>query len=97
MDNRDPLVRRWRVPLKDRPSFYLTIILLCLTLLSYWWLTQRLTDESKHRTSQLQDVICGVYVPIGQIPITVTSTPQLKTIVAATHHGAISIHCPGAR
>jgi uncharacterized membrane protein len=97
---RDPVAifqpRRFGIPLRDRPSFYLTIIFFCLTLIGYGLLAHSIEHEAKQRTTQLQDVICGVYVPIGNIPITVKSTPQLRTIVAATHHGALRINCPNA-
>lgn len=53
--------------------------------------------ESQRRVEQLQDVICRVYVPIGNSPLPAGVSVLGKTIVAATRQGAVDIHCPGIK
>lgn len=86
-----------RTPLRDRPSFYVTVAFLALSIIGFVIFSHKLTTESKQRTQQLQDVICGVYVPIGNSPLPPAASQLGRTIVAATRHGAVSIHCPGLK
>lgn len=90
----DP-VRRLRTPVRDRPAFYWTIIGFVITAVSLVLLLTKVDHESNARTKQLQDVICGVYVPIAHAPLPVSASVLGKTIVLATNHGALKLHCPG--
>lgn len=60
-------------------------------------LAKQQASEARARTQQLQDVICGVYVPIGNATVSGANSVLGKTIVAATRHGAARIHCPGLK
>lgn len=88
-------ISRFRTPLQDRPSFYWTIIGFVVTAVSLVLLLVKVDSESTARTKQLQDVICGVYVPIAHAPLPVAASVLGKTIVLATEHGALKLHCPG--
>jgi hypothetical protein len=90
-------VRRLRLPLRDRPAFYWVIIGFTVTLIAFVMVVSRQNHESTTRTKQLQDVICGVYVPIAQAHVPATSSQLGKTIVLATRHGALELHCPGVK
>jgi hypothetical protein len=92
----DP-VRRLRLPLRDRPAFYWVAIALAVVVVSFAVLLTKIHTESNQRTKQLQDVICGVYVPIAQTHLPITTSALGKTIVLATHHGALKLHCPGIK
>lgn len=90
----DPIARL-RAPLKDRPSFYVTLIFFALAIIAFVLLLAKIHHESSARTKQLQDVICGVYVPIAHAPLPVAASILGKTIVLATQHGALKLNCPG--
>ncbi len=90
----DP-VRRLRMPLRDRPAFYWVVICVVVVIISFTILLTKIHTESNKRTKQLQDVICGVYVPIAQAHVTGANSVLGKTIVVATRHGALKLHCPG--
>lgn len=99
-NSNDPVVKEFSRPLRERLPFWATIIAIGVAVASFsigLVVNGRISSEDKHRTQQLQDVICGVYVPIGNSPIPATSTVLGRTIVAATRHGAIRIHCPGIK
>src|SRR4051812_48924598 len=53
--------------------------------------------DAKAREEELRDVICGVYVPIGNATVLPTTAQLGRTIVAATKHGAVRIQCPGVK
>lgn len=53
--------------------------------------------EAKTREQELRDIVCGVYVPIGNATITGRNSVLGATIVAATHKGALLIGCPGVK
>lgn len=92
----DPIARL-RTPLKDRPAFYWTVIGFVVTAVSLVLLLVKVDSESSARTKQLQDVICGVYVPIAHAPLPVAASILGKTIVLATEHGALKLKCPGLK
>jgi membrane glycosyltransferase len=92
----DP-IRRLRLPLKDRPAFYWVIIGFTVTLIAFVMVVTRQNHESTTRTKQLQDVICGVYVPIAQAHVNGVNSALGRTIVVATRHGALELHCPGVK
>jgi hypothetical protein len=91
----DPVVRLRKM--RDRPAFYWTVIGFVVTAVSLVLLLNKVSHESSTRTKQLQDVICGVYVPIAHSPLPPKVTVLGKTIVLATRHGALELHCPGIR
>jgi hypothetical protein len=100
MAKRDPVAEHFRHPLYYRLSFWAVVVLIAASAAGIALgavANTRTSDESKRRTQQLQDVICGVYVPIGNEPVTSRTSQLGRTIVLATRHGALEIHCPGIK
>lgn len=93
---KDP-VRLRTTRLRDRPLIYMLCILVGVSVVATAILVWRVSRIPNDRIHQLQDVICGVYVPIAGAPLPPKSSELARTIVAATRHGAVSIHCPGVK
>jgi uncharacterized membrane protein YhaH (DUF805 family) len=104
----DP-VRLRTTRLRDRPLIYVLCVIVGIAVVSTAILIASVqheakarargeSAESKARVQQLQDVICGVYTPIANL---ISPPPNIsvvgRTIIAATRHGALVLHCPGIR